>query len=58
MSTKVCLCKHVLKDTVEKAIREGADTIDQVRMRTGAGCGACKGTRCHDKIHEMVQNSR
>ena len=58
MSTKVCLCKHVLKDTVEKAIHEGADTIDKVRMRTGAGCGACKGARCHDKIHEMVQKSK
>lgn len=58
MSTKVCLCKHVLENTVEKAIHEGADTMDKVRMRTGAGYGACKGIRYHDKIHEMVQKSK
>lgn len=58
MGTKVCLCKHVLEDTVAKAIQEGADTIDKVKMHTGAGRGACKGTRCHHKIHEMVQKSK
>lgn len=55
MKPKVCLCKHVLKDTVAKAIAEGADTVDKVKMQTGAGCGACKGERCHGKIHEMVR---
>ena len=57
MSTKGCLCKHVLEDTVEKAIREGADTVDKVRRCTGAGSGACKGVRCQHIIHEMVQKS-
>lgn len=58
MSTKVCLCKHVLEDTVAKAIHEGADTVDKVKMRTGAGQGACKGARCHHMIHERVQKSK
>lgn len=58
MKPKVCLCKHVLEDTVEKAILKGANTVDKVKMQTGAGCGACKGSRCLGKIHEMVQRSK
>lgn len=42
MSAKVCLCKHVLEDTVAKAIHEGA----------------CKEARCRHKIHERVPKSK
>lgn len=52
---KVCLCKYVSKDTVEKSIHEGADDVDKVGRATGAGRGACNGARCKHKIHEMIK---
>ena len=39
----VCLCKAVSDRDVARAIEEGADTIEKVARRTGAGtgCGQC-----------------
>lgn len=50
----ICLCKHVSKDTIEKAIEKGADTIDKLGHATGAARGACQGHRCKQKLHEMI----
>nr|WP_302595439.1 (2Fe-2S)-binding protein [uncultured Cellulosilyticum sp.] len=52
---KVCLCKYVSKETVQKAIDKGADTVDKIGHATGAGRGACKGTRCKQKLFEMIK---
>lgn len=40
---KICLCKSVDRKTLEKAIREGADTISKIRKVTLASthCGDC-----------------
>lgn len=40
----VCLCKHISKEEIRKAINNGCDTVDAVAEKTGAGtqCGACK----------------
>lgn len=40
----VCLCKHVSRGTIQKAINEGCDSVESVGDKTGAGtqCGACK----------------
>lgn len=53
-----CMCKYVSKETVEKAIDRGADTIDKIGRATGAGRGACKGERCKQKLHEMILERR
>jgi bacterioferritin-associated ferredoxin len=39
----VCACKRVSDRTVEAAIASGADTVDEVGARCGAGirCGGC-----------------
>lgn len=52
---KVCQCKYVSRETVQKAIDKGADTVDKVGRATGAGRGACKGERCKHKIFEMIK---
>lgn len=40
----VCLCKHVTNKTIRDAIKNGADTVEEVGKVTCAGteCGACK----------------
>jgi bacterioferritin-associated ferredoxin len=39
----VCACKRVTDRTVEAAVASGADSIDEVGARCGAGirCGGC-----------------
>lgn len=53
--TKVCICKSINKATMKKVIREGAHTLNQVRYKTGAGSGACKGRRCTPRIEALLE---
>ena len=55
---KICKCKYVSEETVKKAIAQGADTVDKIGRATGAGRGACKGTRCKQKLFEMIQENQ
>lgn len=47
----VCSCRAVKERTVRAAIASGADTIDDVGLRCGAGtvCGGC-----HELIDELL----
>ena len=42
---EACHCKNVTYGMIEDAVRNGADTLQQVMEVTGAGkgCGKCKG---------------
>lgn len=53
--TKVCLCKGISRQTIKKAINEGADTLEKVQKATGAGTGSCNGRRCTHKIEELLR---
>ena len=48
---KVCYCFNVTVGDIEKAIKEGADSITSVRQATkaGAGCG-----RCSSNVEEIT----
>ena len=41
---EACHCKNVTYGMIEDAIRNGADTVEQVMEATGAGkgCGKCR----------------
>ena len=54
----VCLCKAVEKDTIVKAIKDGADTFEKVQEATGAGTGFCGAARCRGKIEELIQENK
>ncbi len=53
--TKVCLCRGIDKHTIKECIKEGAKTVEDVREKTGATGGGCKGSRCRSKIKEMLE---
>ncbi|KRQ86903.1 BFD-like [2Fe-2S] binding domain protein [Caloramator mitchellensis] len=53
--TKVCLCKGIPRSSIKKAILEGADTLEKVQRKTGAGSGGCGGKRCTPKILELLE---
>lgn len=50
----VCICNKIRKGVIEKAIRGGARTFDDIKRRTRAGTGDCKAERCGPVIREML----
>lgn len=53
---KICLCKAVQAETIKESIRAGARTLEAVASQTGAGRGACQGSRCKTMIHELIKS--
>jgi NAD(P)H-nitrite reductase large subunit len=50
----VCRCENIKYRTIERAIRDGAWTLSQVAVRTGATLGECGGT-CTPDVQRMVE---
>lgn len=50
----VCICNKIRKGVIEKAIRNGARTLDDVRRRTRACTGPCSPNRCGPVIRAML----
>ncbi len=53
--TKVCICRSISKGTIKNTIKEGALTLNDIKRKTGAGSGNCKGTRCQLKILDILK---
>lgn len=53
--TKVCLCKSISRATIKDSIRNGAKTLEDVKRKTRATTGSCKGNRCSFKIKELIE---
>lgn len=49
----VCRCNNIKYRTIERAIREGARTLNQVAMCTTATTGHCGGS-CTPDVQEML----
>ena len=49
----VCRCNNIKYKTIERAIREGAWTLNQVASRTTATLGQCGGT-CTPDVQQMI----
>jgi NAD(P)H-nitrite reductase large subunit len=50
----ICLCNKIRKAVIVKAIQGGANTVDMVKRRTGAGTGPCGGQRCGPMVRGML----
>jgi bacterioferritin-associated ferredoxin len=51
----VCLCNDVSKETIEKAIKNGADTLNKIFDDTRAGVGPCGGS-CRRKLGPLLDH--
>lgn len=51
----ICRCNNVDKETIEKAIREGCDTMNKIFDATTAGVGPCGGS-CRRKLLPMLEH--
>lgn len=49
----VCRCNNIKYRTIERAIREGAHTLNQVASRTTATTGECGGS-CTPEVQQMI----
>lgn len=56
--TKICPCTQVTRLRVKQAIKEGADTLDKIKEKTGAMTGCCKGRRCRESIKGLLESSK
>lgn len=52
----VCICNKIRKGVIEKAIRGGARSFEDIKRRTRAGTGDCKAERCGPVIRQMLAN--
>jgi len=50
----VCICNKIRKGIIEKAIRGGARSLDDIKRRTRAGTGPCTPNRCGPVIKAML----
>ena len=50
----VCICNKIRKGVIEKSIRAGARTFEDVKRRTRAGTGDCKAERCGPVIRDLL----
>ncbi len=50
----VCRCEEITLKDIEKAIKKGADTIQDVKKITRAGMGPCQGTTCYKIISKII----
>lgn len=50
----ICRCNNVNRETIEKAIREGCDSMNQLFDATTAGVGPCGGS-CRRKLVPLLE---
>ena len=51
----ICRCNNVDRAAIEKAIREGADSMNKIFDYTCAGIGSCGGS-CRRKLLPMLEH--
>ncbi|MBN2618915.1 MAG: (2Fe-2S)-binding protein [Spirochaetales bacterium] len=52
---KVCICRSISKGTIIDIVKNGAKTLEDVRRKSGATTGSCKGDRCKAKILDILR---
>lgn len=51
----ICRCNNVSRETIEQAIRDGAQTLNDIFDATSAGVGPCGGS-CRRKLAPMLES--
>ena len=53
----VCRCEEVTREEIEKAIRDGATTMNEVKRWTRAGMGLCQGKICGKNVMRILSET-
>lgn len=54
--TIVCRCERVTADTLRALVRAGHRDLNEIKVITRAGLGACGGRTCHSLIHRIFRD--
>lgn len=52
--TVLCRCEEITVGEVRRAVADGAETLNAVRMVTRAGMGRCQGRMCGGPVSELI----
>ncbi len=52
--TVLCRCEEITVGEIRRAVAEGAETLNAVRMVTRAGMGRCQGRMCGGPVSELI----
>lgn len=52
--TVLCRCEEITVGEIRRAVEEGAETLNAVRMVTRAGMGWCQGRMCGGPVSELL----
>ncbi|MEW6217765.1 MAG: (2Fe-2S)-binding protein, partial [Candidatus Bipolaricaulota bacterium] len=50
----VCRCEEVTRQMIERAVEDGATTVDAVKRLTRAGMGLCQGRTCRRLVSAII----
>lgn len=50
----LCRCQEVTRGEVREAVRNGARTLHDVKLRTGAMMGLCQGRTCERQVAREI----
>jgi len=50
----ICRCEEVLRSEIEKAIDDGARTMNELKRFTRAGMGLCQGRTCRRLVERIL----
>ena len=53
----ICQCESITRGEILAAIARGATSVDGVKRRVGSGMGRCQGSRCADKIAQILREA-
>lgn len=53
-STIVCRCEEINIDEIETAIKNGAESFDDIKRLTRCGMGPCQSKICHYLVSEII----
>ncbi len=54
----VCRCEEVTVGDIKRAIKAGAHSIRDIKVRTNAGMGVCQGMTCRKNIERMLREAK
>lgn len=53
----ICRCEEIEHAAIEKAIREGSATLNDLKRRTRAGMGVCQGVYCLPEMAALLASA-
>ncbi|GGN60083.1 (2Fe-2S)-binding protein [Oceanobacillus indicireducens] len=53
-STIVCRCEEINIDEIENALKNGAQTFDDIKRLTRTGMGSCQSKVCLHPVREII----